>query len=155
MIGCVCQIISTRLPQKGKCFWMWIIPHGLENKINYMTHYSVRTRQLFKWCHFLASPAFCCFAWRSLAISGIPLLAPKSILHIQQILIEHPSHHIMCVSVCVLLDLWAPWMEKAMPHSSPISLLPGIHMGTSQCVWRKVSVDRMCFGEGCASLLCA
>lgn len=137
MIGCVCQIIALvylqRVNVSGcKLYLMNWKTKSIIWHVIVLGHDNCST-DVISWPHLLSVA----FLWRPLAISGIPLLAPKSNLHISQILIEHRSHCIMCVSVHVPPHLWAPWMEKAMPRSSPISI-----------AWHINGHQPMCLSEG-------
>lgn len=102
----------------------------LENKINYITHI-ITVLVYDSWSTVISSPhpVFCCFPRRPLAILGILFVGnQKHLAHISN-LIEHWSHHLVCVHVHAPPGLWAPRMEKTVPHLSPISLTSSTWVG--------------------------
>lgn len=126
----------------------------LENKINYITHI-ITVLVYDSWSTNVISsphPVFCCFPRRPLAILGILFVGnQKHLAHISN-LIEHWSHHLVCVHVHAPPGLWAPRMEKTVPHLLPFPW----HLAHEWAhVWMKVNLDRICFREDYSSLLYA
>lgn len=126
MIGYVCHIHRTVHLKRVNFSGCKLYLHEWENKINYVTHVQLLVHDSYP-TNVISCPhpVFYCFLWKPLTIWGILSVGNQSTLHITQILVEHILHHTMCVYIHVPPGLWAPWMQEAVPHSPPTSLLSG------------------------------